>query len=104
MSKHTNKHWLREKEFISLEMELDLLWTTLPLVREYGWRREPNTRVEEINKKINLKFYNFRRNNTAPKWFRKTLNRRRRYISKRTIYKGDYLFDDNYKDAAWRFW
>ena len=105
--KHLNKHWLREKEYISLKKELDDIWETLPMVR---WRRLPDTRISEINRIINFNFYNEEhgRYHTAPKWYRKMKNRIQRAKSKQTLYKimnidGDFSFEDNYKDCPW-YW
>lgn len=112
MSKHTNKHWLREKEFISLETEYSNLWDTLQrsaFPRRWG-RIMPNTRVEEINRKFRYKFYDeyYGHWHTAPKHYRKTLNRIQRARAKQTLYKmlnGDenVNFEDNYKDCNW-YW
>ena len=105
--KHLNKHWLREKEYISLKKELDELYYTIPMVR---WRRLPHARVCEINRKLDYKFYNEEHGwyHTAPKWYRKMKNRIQRAKSKNTLYKiinisDDYTFEDNYKDAPW-YW
>ena len=108
MSKHTNKHWLKEKEYLSLKEEYESLYDSLPRCR---WRILPNSRVDEINRKFLYKFYNedYGHRYSAPKWFRKMLNKTQRAKSKQTLYKivnieGDYIFDDNYKDAAWLYW
>ena len=105
--KHLNKHWLREKEYISLKKELDELYYTIPMVR---WRRLPNVRVSEINRRIDFKFYNEEHGmyHTAPKWYRKMKNRIQRAKSKQTLYRtintgDDYSFEDNYKDCPW-YW
>lgn len=105
--KHLNKHWLREKEYISLKIEDDALYDSLPRRR---YRILPNTRVEEINRKLRYKFYNEEhgRYHTAPKWYRKMKNRIQRAKSKQTLYKiintdNDYCFEDNYKDCPW-YW
>jgi len=106
MSKHTNKHWLREKEFISLKRELDELWDTIPVVR---WRRIPHTRVHEINARLRHKFYNEYHGwcHTAPKHYRKTLNRIQRAKSKQVLYKvlngKEVSFEDCYKGCNW-YW
>jgi len=107
MSKHTNKHWLREKEYLSFKTEDSALYDSLPRCR---YRILPNTRVEEINRKFRYKFHNeeYGKYNTAPKWYRKMLNRIQRAKSKQTLYKvinidDDFVFEDNYKDASW-YW
>ncbi len=88
-------------------MEHDFLWETLP--RTFHCITLKPTRFEEIDRKLNHKFYNEYNGKSAPRWFRHHLNRRFRYKTKRTIYKAintakDYIFEDNYKDAYWRFW
>jgi len=107
MSKHTNKHWLREKEFISLNQELDHLYDTSPRTR---FRRViPSTRMAEINGKLEHKFFNEYRGKykTAPKWYRKMLNRSQRAKSKQTLYRDikgyDVCYEDNYKGCSW-YW
>ena len=50
MSKHTNKHWLREKEYIFILQEEDFLYSTLS---RYRFRVVPNKRLSEINYKLN---------------------------------------------------
>lgn len=102
MSKHTNKYWIREKEFISLKKERDiLLWE----LRLYS-----SNRLKYIDKKLNHKFFNEYRGmyHTAPWYYRNMLNRRQRYKSKKVVHKilkgqEDVLFEDNYKDAPW-YW
>jgi len=108
MSKHTNKHWLREKEYNSLKTEYNCLYDMVP---RYRWRLLPNTRVEEVNRKFLYKFYSeeYGVRGSAPKWFRKMLNKTQRAKSKQTLYKithieGDFVFEDNYKNAAWLYW
>ena len=103
MSKHTNKHWLREKEYISLNKEYD----STPRSR---WSRPQNSRLCEINERLRQKFHNEYNGyfNSAPWWYRNMLNRRQRAKSKRVLHrimKGDenYIFEDNYKDAPW-YW
>jgi len=106
MSKHTNKHWLREKEYISILQEEDFLYSTLS---RYRFRVVPNKRLSEINYKLNHKFFNEYRGKyrTAPKWYRKMLNRTQRAKSKQTLYRDlqgyDVSYEDNYKDCAW-YW
>jgi hypothetical protein len=107
MSKHTNKHWLREKEFISLKTEHSDLWVSLPRVR---WRLMPNTRMEEIDRKLLYKFYNEYHGhwNTAPKHYRKSLNRIQRAKAKQVLHRllkgdDDFIFEDNYRGCNW-YW
>ncbi len=106
MSKHTNKYWLREKEYISLRLEEDYLYHTLS---RYRWRTLPNKRLSEIEGKLEHKFFNEYRGKyrTAPKWYRKMLNRSQRAKSKQTLYRElqgyDVSYEDNYKDCAW-YW
>jgi hypothetical protein len=45
MSKHTNKHWLREKEYISLIKERDLIWDSLPRYRRLYSNNRSNSRL-----------------------------------------------------------
>jgi hypothetical protein len=108
MSKHTNKHWLREKEFISLEMEYDYLCNSLPRARRWG-RSLPNTRLEEIDRKLLYKFYNEHHGhwNTAPKHYRKMLNKIQRAKAKQILHKildgKEPCFEDNYRGCNW-YW
>lgn len=109
MSKHTNKHWLREKEYFSLKLEYYALCDDLPRVRYY--RVLPDTKVEEINRRFIYKFYDkeYCTYDNAPKKFRKMLNRIQRSKSKRVLGKiirfdSDFQFEDNYKNAAWLYW
>jgi hypothetical protein len=104
MSKHTNKHWLREKEFRSLKNERD----STP--RYPKWSRPQSSRLCEINERLSQKFYNEYHGwfHTAPWWYRNMLNRRQRAKSKIILYKlinisDDFVFDDNYKDGPW-YW
>lgn len=107
MSKHANKHWLREKEFISLKIEHDYLYDTTP--RTHYWRRIQTTRLEEINRKFLYKFYNEYRGkwNTAPKHYRKSLNKIQRAKSKQVLRKvlsgKEPCFEDNYRGCNW-YW
>ena len=77
MSKHTNKHWLREKEYTSLQREENFLYSTLSI---YRWRVVSNKRLSEIDYKLNHTFFNEYRGKyrNAPKWYRKMLNRTKR--------------------------
>ena len=109
MSKHTNKHWLREKEYISLKIEHSIIWKEF----SYSWKcrgYSTDSRMGEI--RIRLKnFYNEERGQyrTAPHWYRNMLNRRQRAKSRIVLYKTimiedyDYVFQDNYRDAPW-YW
>ena len=110
MSKHTNKHWLREKEFISLKMEYDFLRNIT--VRSHRYRSlddsVESTRIQEVIRSLNNKFHNEYNGGKAPRWYRNMLNRKQRAKSKLILYKtinieGDYIFDDNFKDAAWSY-
>lgn len=106
MSRHTNKHWLREKEYISLNKELDHLYETTP---RYRRRILTSTRMAEINGKLDHKFFNEYRvkYKTSPKWYRKMLNRSQRAKSKQSLHKTlkghDVCFEDNYKGCSW-YW
>jgi len=104
MSKHTNKHWLREKEYISLKLEDAAIFSRSS--RNYL----TSTREEEINRKFLYKFYNeyYGWYSTAPKHYRKKLNRIQRAKSKVILYKlinisDNFVFEDNYKDGPW-YW
>mgnify|MGYP006890185154 CR=1 FL=1 len=103
--KHLNKHWLREKEYISLKKEIDLIY-----YETFRSSRVKSTRASEIDRKLCFKFYNETHGmyHTAPKWYRKMKNRIQRAKSKQTLYKiintgEDYAFEDNYKDCPW-YW
>lgn len=103
MSKHTNKYWLREKEFISLEMEYDFLYS---ISRNRMTFQE--SRFSEISRKLNHKFHIEYNGRSAPKWYRNMLNRKQRSKSKSTLSKlpmidYDYIFEDNFKDSSW-YW
>jgi hypothetical protein len=106
MKKYTNKHWLREKEYISLLMESDNLCSILSTYRN---RMNTNQRMAEVNDKLNQKFFNEYRGRyrTAPKWYRKNLNRSQRAKSKQTLYRElqgyDVSYEDNYKNCSW-YW
>jgi cation transport regulator ChaB len=109
MSKHNNKHWLREKEYISLKKELEYLHDITP--RYPRWRQPQNSRLSEVKEKLSQKFYNEYNGyfNSAPWWYRNMLNRAQRAKSKQVLHKiikGDdenYIFEDIYKDAHW-YW
>ena len=58
MSKHTNKHWLREKEYISLIKERDLIWDSLPRYRRLYSNNRSNSRLVYINQRLEHKFFN----------------------------------------------
>ena len=100
MSKHLNKHWLYEKEFISLHNEYYSYDSC-------GFRLE-TTREREIYSRITNKFYNLYKMRNAPKSFRKVRNKSQQAKSKQIlikILKGyDTEFEDNYKDAFWYYW
>jgi hypothetical protein len=102
--KHGNKHWEREKEYISLLKEYEYLHTTISV---YHWCR--NREVDRVRKKLRYKYYNeyYGMYNTAPKWYRKMKNKIQRAKSKQTLYRElqgyDVCYEDNYKDCAW-YW
>lgn len=108
MSKHANKHWLREKEFISLKMEYEYLYDTVPRTRRWGGPIG-TTRMEEINRKFLYKFYNEYHGkwNTAPRHYRKSLNKIQRAKAKQILHKildgKEYCFEDNYRGCSW-YW
>lgn len=64
----------------------------------------------ELESIIQNKFYNeFRYMSSAPKYFRKNLNRQQRAKSKQSLYNliykdDDRSFEDNYKNANWLWW
>ncbi len=98
MNKHHNKHWLREKEYRSLK---NLYYSDFYCTR--------TTTESEMEERLYSKFWNefcgfFY---TAPKHYRKTLNRIQRAKSKQTLIrelKGyDVSYEDNYKDCNW-YW
>lgn len=111
MSRHTNKYWVREKEFISLKNEQSHLWITLPkaaINRIFG-RPMPSTRLKEVERKLRNKFYDeyHGRWHTSPRCHRKMLNKIQRAKSKQTIHKilrGDsVVFSDGYRGCNW-YW
>ena len=78
--------------------------TRVPIIDEVLKQEEA-----EIESRINSKFFIDRWQHSVPKSFRRKLNKSTRTKSKRTLYnivnKGmDEEFNDNYKDAAWRYW
>lgn len=82
MNKHFNKYWLREKEYYSLKK---YSWR----IRAKNWNDHlfyDNTEEIEIEQKIEKirykKKYDF---DGVPRYFRKYLNRKQRYKSKRDI-------------------
>ena len=110
MSNHTNKLWLREKEYISLIKERRMIWDSLPRYRRLYSGNRTNSRLVYINQKLEHKFFNEFRGmyHTAPWWYRNMLNRSQRAKSKLVLHKimkgdEDYIFEDNYKDAPW-YW
>ena len=101
MRKHNNKYWLKEKEYLSLESEYRSLDTRWPYMK--------TTRMSEVERKFLYKFFDLRFVYNAPKWYRKLLNQEQRSKQKRILYQiinvnGDLNFEDNYKDASWRYW
>lgn len=98
MRKHQNKHWLREKEYRLLK---NLYYSDF-----YCSRTSTEAEMEEI---LNSKFWNefcgFYK--TAPKHYRKRLNRIQRAKSKQKLFrelKGyEVSYEDNYKDCSW-YW
>jgi len=98
MSRHGNKYWIREKEYYTLKkIYYDLYYP-------YS-----STAESEIDRRLHSKFWNefcgfF---NTAPKRYRKLLNRRQRAkarIALHNLMKGKEIsFEDNYKDCNW-YW
>ena len=109
MSKHTNKHWIREKEYISLINERGRIWDSTT-TNKWSSRFTTNSRLSYVERKLEHKFFNeySGRYQTAPWWYRNMLNRRQRSKSKQVIHKilkgyDDYTFEDNYKDAPW-YW
>lgn len=94
--KHGNKHWEREKLFRALRTE-------------YLNRDVSESREAWVQCYLQSHFYEWSRYyNSAPKHFRKMLNRGRRAAHKQTLHKilkGRVAeFYDNYKDADWRYW
>lgn len=94
--KHGNKHWEREKLFRALRME-------------FLGRDVSESRDAWISSYFDNNFYEWNvYYNSAPKYFRKMLNRVRRAKQKQTLHKilkgYNAEFDDNYKDAAWLYW
>jgi hypothetical protein len=98
MNKHHNKHWLREKEYRSLK---NLYYSDF-----YCTRTSTEAEIEE---RLYSKFWNkfCGHYHTAPKHYRKTLNRTQRSKSKQTLIRElngyDVSYDDNYKDCSW-YW
>lgn len=106
MKRHNNKYWKKEKEYISLLNQLDLLCDIHPVFR---WRISGDSQIERIRRKLRLDFYGlyYGWTNTAPKHYRKYLNKKRRKSSKNTLRRElmgyDVSYDNNYKDASW-YW
>ena len=105
MKKYTNKYWLREKEFISLIIEEDYIYS---MIGGYRYRIIPNQRLVEIKEKLHQKFYNeyVRRNYDSPKWYKKIQKRTHRYKSKRNLNMelcGYDVLYDSYKCGN-RYW
>lgn len=98
MSRHGNKHWLREKEYYVLKKIYYSIYFS-----------DKTSISSDIDRRLNSKFWNefcgfF---NTAPKKYRKHLNRRQRAKAKNALHslmKGKEIsFEDNYKDCNW-YW
>lgn len=98
MGKHGNKYWLREKEYRMLKSAYyDLYYLS------------SSPAESEIGRRLHFRFYDefcgfF---NTAPKRYRKMLNRRQRARSRQSLRRlvegKDAIFEDNYKDCSW-YW
>jgi hypothetical protein len=108
VNRYKNKHWIREKEYISLTDELDRLLDISSNHKKF--EINSSSEVEYIRRKLKHKFYDIYYGwyNTAPKHHRKYLNRKRRRsnrnILKRESIGYDYVaYNDNYKDASW-YW
>jgi len=107
MSKHNNKYWLREKQYRSLLKERESIWD------ETTWRyglRSQHKRLQEIYEILKQRFYDeeYGWYQTAPKHYRKTLNRIQRAKQKQVMHKiisgeENFVFEDSYKDAPW-YW
>jgi len=98
MNKHHNKHWLREKEYRSLK---NMYFS--------DFSSSKSSAEAEIEELLYSKFWNefcgfFY---SAPKHYRKTLNRIQRARSKQTLIKElkghDVSYADVYKDSSW-YW
>ena len=98
MKRYNNKHWLKEKEYYSLKLlYYDFYYLTGSSIESELKRRLYSTYYNKY-----LGFYN-----TAPKHYRKTLNRIQRAKSKQTLIRElngyDVSYEDNYKDCSW-YW
>lgn len=102
MKRHDNKHWKREKYYISLLTELDRLHDLC------GWLSS-NSEIDRVKRKLKYEFYGlyYGWTSTAPKKYRNQLNRCRRKKSKNTLKRElqgyQVSYDDNYKDGPW-YW
>lgn len=71
--------------------------------------RDSSSEINRVRKKLRYKYYNeyYGWHHTAPKHYRKYLNRVRRKQSKKTLRREimgyDVVYTDNYKDASW-YW
>lgn len=98
MNKHNNKHWLREKEYRSLK---NLYYSDFYCTK--------TSTEAEMEARLYSKFWNEMCGfyHTAPKHYRKTLNRIQRAKSKQTLIRElngyDVSYEDNYKDCSW-YW
>lgn len=107
--KHGNNYWEREKEYISLLRYDAYLYSTAPRSTRYRWRINPNSEIDRVKNKLRYKFYNeyHGKYRTAPKWYRKMLNRQQRAKSKQTLYRElqgyDVCYEDNYRGCSW-YW
>jgi hypothetical protein len=92
----TNKWKQKEKFFKKLKTE---------------YYNTPYGRGVELRNKLYQDFYDWFRMPSAPYWYRRMLNRKRRHSHKNIIYlvKNNSLdwdnatFDDNYRDSGW-YW
>lgn len=104
MKRHNNKHWKKEKYYISLLMELDRLYD----ISDFK-NRKHNSEINRVKRKLKYNFYGLYYGwaSTAPKRYRKQLNRCRRKKSKNTLKRElqgyQVSYDDNYKDGPW-YW
>lgn len=105
-----NKYYLRDKHFLSLIRESDYILKSIYTFSNTKLNRLKSTRLDEIEEILIQRYYNEYRGkyNTAPKWYRKILNKRQRLKSKRKIElevngHDDTCYDDNYKGCSW-YW
>lgn len=77
----------------------DLYWNT------YG----SNTLLRDY---LYLNFYDWYKSEPPPSWFRRKINKKRRYSNRNTLFLikngvidwDNAVFDDNYRDVNWLFW